>query len=133
MATNKQNRQKWNKEYYAKNRQVILDKRAAAKQIEKKENRKMEKILPKLITRNYIFDDGCVYWRQNGNCAEYFRKNGKQVTVILGCVAECDFAIRARETAAILFGVVGDQIIQIVGDAENVERWLQKCRTIKLM
>jgi len=121
MLTSKQNSQRWNKAYYAKNRQAILDKKAASKQIEKKENRKMEKILPKLITRNYIFDDGCVYWRQNGNCAEYFRKNEKQVTVILGGAAECDFSIRARETAALLFGVVGDQIIQIVGDAENVD------------
>jgi hypothetical protein len=133
MLTSKQNSQRWNKAYYEKNRQAILDKRAEAKQIEKKENIKMEKILPKLNPRKCIFEDGRVYWRQNGNCVEYFRKNEKQVTVILGGVAECDFAIRARETAALLFGVVGDQIIQIVGDAENVERWLQKCRTLKLM
>ena len=43
MATNKQNRQRWAKEYYAKNRQAILDKKAASKQIEKKKIEKWKK------------------------------------------------------------------------------------------
>ena len=46
---------------------------------------------------------------KTGTAPNIFEKNEKQVTVILGGVAECDFAIRARETAALLFGVVGDQ------------------------
>lgn len=58
---------------------------------------------------------------KTGTAPNIFEKNEKQVTVILGGAAECDFSIRARETAALLFGVVGDQIIQIVGDAENVD------------